>query len=76
MRDRRLERVEAVVQRQERVAAEGDAGRFLLDRQRGGAWLPRPHRQVGRSAVEGRLRHFATVLGLMPCLVASVFRLS
>lgn len=33
VRDRRLQGIEAVVQRQERVSAEGDDDRFLLDAQ-------------------------------------------
>jgi hypothetical protein len=34
MRDRRLQGIEAIVERQERVTAEGDEDRLLLDRVR------------------------------------------
>ena len=57
--DRRLERVEAVVEGEERVAAEGDDGRLLLGREDRRARRLRPHRGVLDRA---RLRHLATVL--------------
>jgi hypothetical protein len=31
MRDRRLQGIEAIIERQERVLAKGDDGRFLLE---------------------------------------------
>lgn len=46
VRDRGLERVEAVVERQERVLAEGYDGRFFLRGERRRAGLLRPHRRV------------------------------
>jgi hypothetical protein len=55
-RDGGLERVEAVVQRQKRVAPESDNDGFLLDRQG----------PVGKSAWEVRFLHFATVFWLTP----------
>ncbi len=44
MRKRRLKRIEAVVQRQQRVTAEGDNDCLLLNRQnrRSGLFRPRP----------------------------------
>jgi hypothetical protein len=63
MRDRRLERVEAVIERQQRMAAEGDHQRLFLlaeNRQR------RSFGPIGASSTVSRLRHFATVFGLIP----------
>ena len=63
MRDRRLQGIEAVVQRQQRVAPERDDCRFLSFGQtveRGSAG------PVFLSSTVARFRHFATVLGLMP----------
>jgi hypothetical protein len=42
-----LQCVEAVVQRQQRVASEGDTGRLIFDTQRGGAGILGSHRSVG-----------------------------
>src|SRR5271168_1622185 len=47
MRDRRLKRVEAIVQRQQRLPAKGDDDRLVLDRQDRRSWLLRPGRQIG-----------------------------
>ena len=47
MWDRRPQRVEAVIERQQRVAPEGDDDRFLLDGEDRRSWLPRSGRQVG-----------------------------
>ena len=47
VRDRRLKRVEAVVERQQRVPAEGDDDCLLLGREHGRAGLLRPHARVG-----------------------------
>ena len=69
----RLQRIEAVVQRQQGLLAEGDAGRLLLRGQHRGARLFGP---IGASATEVRFRHFATVLGLMACRAASALRLA
>ena len=44
--DRRPERVETVVKGEQRVLTEGHDGRFLLDREHGGAGALRPHRRV------------------------------
>jgi hypothetical protein len=46
MRSGRLQSVEAVVERQQGVLAEGDDGLFL-DGQDGRSGLPRPSRQIG-----------------------------
>ena len=63
MRDRGLERVEAVVQRQQRVAPESDDHGFVLDRKHveRGALGP-----VGRSVTAVRVFHLATVFWLIP----------
>lgn len=63
MRNRRLQRKEAVVERQQRIAPEGDetassSMERTVDR---GSFGP-----VGRSAVEVRSRDFATVFWLIP----------
>jgi hypothetical protein len=63
VRDRRLQGIEAVIQRQQRVAPErhdraSSASVRMVDR---GSVGP-----VFRSSTVARLRHFATVLGLMP----------
>ena len=42
----RLQGVEAIVERQQCVSAEGNDGRFLLRREDGGARLLGPHRGV------------------------------
>jgi hypothetical protein len=62
MRDRGLQGVEAVVDRQQRVPPEGDDDSLVLDRQDG-----RP--RIGcvlRSAVEVCSFHLTTVFGLIP----------
>ena len=47
MRDRRLQGVEAIVERQQRMPAEGDDDRLLLDRQNRRLWLLRPGPLIG-----------------------------
>ena len=64
MRDRRLQRIEAVVERQQRMPPEGDDDGLLLDRQNGGLRLLSG--PVGRSATDVRFLHLATVFWLMP----------
>lgn len=71
MRDAGLERVEAIVQRQQRVPPESDDHRLVLDRQYG-----RSGRLKGRSAVDVRRFHLATVFWLMPWRLASALRLA
>ena len=64
MRDGRLEGVEAIVQRQQRVLSERHDDGLVLAMERTvdlGSRGP-----VSRSATEPRFCHFATVLGLMP----------
>lgn len=63
MRDRRLQRVETVVQWQQRVATEGDDDRLFLDGAHRQARLLGP---VGISATEVRVFHFATIFLLIP----------
>jgi hypothetical protein len=63
VRKRGLEGVEAVVQRQQRVAAEGHKDGLVLDRQDRRSGLLGP---VRRSEMEVRFLHLATVLGLIP----------
>jgi len=46
VRDRRLQRVEAVVERQQRVAPEGDCQRLLFFAENGRTGLLRPHRRI------------------------------
>src|SRR5215212_7274837 len=57
MRDRRLDGVEAVVERQQRVPAEGDDDRLLLGREHGRAGLPRPHTRIGGGLSPAPLLH-------------------
>ena len=57
MRDRRLQGVEAVVERQERVTAEGHDDRLLLGGEHGGARLARPDRTVLDAGPSLPLRH-------------------
>ncbi len=47
MRNRRLQRIEAIVQRQQRVLAEGADDRLIFQRQHRRAWLFWPGRQIG-----------------------------
>lgn len=46
MRDRRLQRIKTIIERQQRVTPEGDDDRFLLDGEDRRSWLPRSGRQV------------------------------
>jgi hypothetical protein len=73
MRDRRLQRIEAAIERQQRVPAKGENDRlFPIDSTvEVGCLGP-----VGRSATELRFFHLATVFGLMPWRLARVLRLS
>ena len=57
MWDGRLQGVKAIVQRQQRVPAEGDDDRLLLNRQNRGLWLLRTGRQVGHTLPPAPLRH-------------------
>src|SRR6266404_5536036 len=50
MRDCRLQSIEAIIERQERVAAESDDDRLLLDRQHRGLRTFRAGRQIGDRA--------------------------
>ena len=64
MRDGRLKRVQAVVERQQRMPAEGDDDRFFLDADRTVERLSLgPVRKIGEPI---RVFHFATVFGLTP----------
>lgn len=63
-RDRRLESGEAIVQREERVAAERYDHRLLLGCEDGGMNGLRPH--IGACVACVLLRHFSTVVGLIP----------
>jgi hypothetical protein len=47
MRDRRLQGVETIVERQQRVLSEGDDDRFLFDCQNRGMWIFRPGAPIG-----------------------------
>jgi hypothetical protein len=57
VRDGGLEPVEAVVERQERVAAEGDDNRFLLGCEHSRANFLGPHRRVGRGGALAPFLH-------------------
>ena len=63
MRDRRLERIEAIIERQQRMPAECDDEGFLLADSTV-EWAP----SVPSAVVVdwSRFRHLATVFGLMP----------
>ena len=73
VRDRGLQRVKAIVERQQRVPSEGDDDRFLFDGQDGRLDAFGP---AGRSPTAVRFLHLATVLGLMPWRLANTLRLS
>ena len=63
MWDGRLQRVETIIERQQRMPSEGDDQRFLI----GDKTVERGARGPIRwSSRLGRFRHFATVLGLIP----------
>ena len=47
MRDGRLQGIEAIVERQQRMAAKGDDHRLILDREDRRLRLGWPHRQIG-----------------------------
>ena len=64
VRDRRLQGVEAVVERQQRMPAEGDDDRLLLDRQHGR--LGPPSARSADRRPRSALFHLATVFGLIP----------
>ena len=69
MRDGRLKRVEAIIERQQRMLAEGDDERLFLGGEDGRARRLRPHRRVmdeGRASATS-----ATVFGLRPWRAAS-----
>ena len=63
MRDGRLQGIEAIVEGQQRMATKGDDQRFLVGRQHRRVRGLRP---IGQSSTLIRVRHFATVLGLIP----------
>lgn len=46
MRDRRLQRIEAVILRQQRIASKGDDDGLFIDREQGRPRLLRPNRQI------------------------------
>ena len=48
MRDRRLKRIEAIVQRQQSMPAKGDGDRLVLDGQDCRSWLLGTRFQIGR----------------------------
>jgi len=73
MRERRLKRIEVVIEWQQGMPAKSDHDRLLLDRQHCRRRLFGP---VGRSATERRFFHLATVFGLIPWRRATVLRLS
>ena len=68
-----LKRVEAVVQRQQRMPTKGDDDRLFFGRKSGRSRFLRAGR---RSATEVRFLHLATVLGLIPQRLESALRLS
>jgi len=57
VRDGRLQRIEAVIQRQQRIAPESDDDGLLLDREDGRTRLPRAGRQIGHRGPLLPLRH-------------------
>src|SRR6185437_14849137 len=68
VRNGRLQGIEAVVERQHRVLAEGDDDALFLRRQDCRARSLRP---MGASLTKARLRHLATVLWFSPYCAAS-----
>lgn len=70
MRDRRLKRINAVVERQERMTPKGHDDRLILQRRRRGMRIFRARRKVGR------FLHLATVFWLIPWRLARALRLS
>src|SRR5271170_5984614 len=57
MRDRRLQRIEAIIERQQGVPAEGDDNRLFPNRQHRGGGLSRTSRQISDSAALLPLGH-------------------
>ena len=57
MRDRGLQGIKAVVERQERMPAKGDDDRFVLDRQHRGLRFSRSSRQIGDRPTLAPLGH-------------------
>lgn len=57
MRDRRLKRVEAIIERQQRMTTEGDDDRLVFQRQHPGMRLLRPPRQISDRGPLLPLRH-------------------
>ena len=72
MGDRCLQGVEAIVERQERVAPEGDDDGLVCGGEHRGAGSVGP---VRRSWTELRFLHLAIVLGLTPYRLARALRL-
>src|SRR6516225_10240929 len=64
--DGRLQRVEAIVQRQQRMPAECHDDRLVLDRQNRRSWLSGAGRQVGNRATLPPLRHRLRVDAVAP----------
>lgn len=73
MRNGRLQRIEAVVERQQRIAPERDDHRFLLDRQNRRSRGFRTGHQVSRRS---SFFHLATVFWLIPHRFARTLRLA
>lgn len=73
VRDRRLQAIEAIVERGRRVPPEGDDDRTLFDRKHAGAQLLGP---IRAAAVLVRLCPFCTGVGLTPVHRASALTLS
>src|SRR5262245_38347549 len=57
MRDRRLQGVEAIIERQQGVATKGDDNRLFLDREHRRSRLSLAGRQIGRRRPPLPLRH-------------------
>ncbi|ANL68853.1 hypothetical protein AMC82_PC00289 (plasmid) [Rhizobium phaseoli] len=65
--------VEAIIERQQRVPAEGDDSGLFFEGKGRRVWVLGP---VGRSTNDVRFFHFATVFWLIPYRFESVLRLS
>ena len=57
MRDRRLQRIKTIIQRQQRVPAKRDDDGFLFERQHGRFGVLRPGRQIGNRGSLAPLGH-------------------
>src|ERR1700741_3289026 len=66
MRDRRLQGIETIVEREQRMPTESDHDRLVLDGQDCGLWLPWSGRQIGDRAALLPLRDGLRINAIAP----------